>query len=55
MRAVFVDADAALAAITEKLLREGDLPVAINRNRDITPDELPALLGDAEIAIIDKT
>ena len=52
MRAVFVDADAALAAITEKLLREGDLPVAINRNRDITPDELPTLLGDAEIAII---
>ena len=55
MRAVFVDADAALAAITEKLLREGDLPVAINRNRDITPDELPALLGDSEIAIIDHT
>ena len=55
MRAVFVDADDALAAITEKLRREGDLPVAINRDRDVTPDELPALLGDAEIAIIDHT
>ena len=55
MRAIFVDADDALAAITEKLRREGDLPVAINRNRDVTPDELPALLGDAEIAIIDHT
>ena len=55
MRAVFVDADDALAAITEKLRREGDLPVAINRDRDVTPDELPAILGDAEIAIIDHT
>jgi len=27
----------------------------MNRNREVTPDELPALLGDAEIAIIDKT
>jgi D-3-phosphoglycerate dehydrogenase / 2-oxoglutarate reductase len=55
LRAVFVDADDALAAITEKLRREGDLPVAINRDRDVIPDELPALLGDAEIAIIDHT
>jgi D-3-phosphoglycerate dehydrogenase len=55
LRAVFVDADDALAAITEKLRREGDLPVAINRDRDVTPDELPAVLGDAEIAIIDHT
>jgi len=55
LRAVFVDADDALAAITEKLQRDGDPPVAINRNRDVTPDELPALLGDAEIAIIDHT
>jgi len=55
LRAVFVDADDALAAITEKLRRDGDPPVAINRNHDVTPDELPALLGDAEIAIIDHT
>ena len=55
LRAVFADADDALAGITEKLRRDGDPPVAINRNRDVTPDELPALLGDAEIAIIDHT
>src|SRR5271166_3837889 len=54
LRAVFVDADDTLAAISEKLRREGDLPVAINRDR-VTPDQLPALLGDAEIAIIDHT
>lgn len=55
MRAVFVDANDALAAITEKLRREGDLPVALNRDPDVTPDELPDVLGDAEIAIIDHT
>jgi D-3-phosphoglycerate dehydrogenase len=55
LRAVFVDADDTLAAITEKLRRDGDPPVTISLNRDVTPDELPALLGDAEIAIIDHT
>ena len=55
MRAVFIDANDALAAITEKVRREGDLPVAINRDPDVTPEELPAVLGDADIAIIDHT
>ena len=55
MRAVFVDANETLAAITEKLWREGDLLVAINRDPNLNPDELPAVLGDAEIAIIDHT
>jgi D-3-phosphoglycerate dehydrogenase / 2-oxoglutarate reductase len=55
LRAVFIDATDTLAAITEKLRREGDLPVAINRDPDLSPDELPAVLGDAEIAIIDHT
>jgi D-3-phosphoglycerate dehydrogenase len=55
LRSVFVNADDALAATTEKLRRDGDPPAAINRNRNVTPDELPALLGDAEIAIIDHT
>ena len=40
MRAVFIDANDALAAITEKVRREGDLPVAINRDPDVTPEEL---------------
>lgn len=55
VRAVFVDADDTLAAIAETLEREGDPPVAINRDPDVTPEVLPAVLGDAEIAIIDHT
>ena len=43
MRAIFVDANTSLAAVTERLLRPDDPPVAINRNPDITPaDQLPA-------------
>jgi D-3-phosphoglycerate dehydrogenase len=55
MRAAFVDANDTLAAITEKLRREGDPPVAVNRDPDVTPDQLPSVLGEAEIAIIDHT
>jgi D-3-phosphoglycerate dehydrogenase / 2-oxoglutarate reductase len=55
VRAVFVDANDTLAAITEKLRRAGDPPLAIHRDPDVKPDELPVVLGDAEIAIIDHT
>jgi len=55
LRAVFVDANEALSAVMEKLLRPDDLPVRINRQPAITPAELPDVLGDAEIAIIDHT
>ena len=55
MRAVFVDATDTLAAVAEKLRRAGDLEVVINRNPDVTPDELPTVLGNSEIAIIDHT
>jgi D-3-phosphoglycerate dehydrogenase len=55
LRAVFVDANETLAAIVETLRRPGDLEVLINRNPAVKPEELPALLGDAEIAIIDHT
>lgn len=55
MQAVFVDADDELAAIAERLRRKDDLPVAINRDPHVTPDALPTVLGDAEIAIIDHT
>src|ERR1700754_1512414 len=47
VRALFVDANDTLAAVTEKLLRTDNLPVGINRNPSIKPDELPGLLGDA--------
>ncbi len=55
MRAVFVDADEALAGIAEKLRRSGDPPLAINREVDLKPERVPRVLGDAEIAIIDHT
>ncbi len=55
MRAIFVDASETLADVMER--RSGTLSASIkvNRQPSITPDELPALLADAEIAIIDHT
>lgn len=55
MRAVFVDANPTLAAVAERLHRSDDLPLAVNRQPDVTPAELPAVLQDAQIAIIDHT
>ena len=55
MRAIFVDANPSLAAVTERLLRPGDPPVAINRDPDIKPADLPALLAGCPVAIDDHT
>ncbi|MET4256520.1 D-3-phosphoglycerate dehydrogenase [Bradyrhizobium sp. S3.12.5] len=55
MRAVFVDANDTLAAVTEKLLRADKLPIGINRNPAITPDDLPRLMQGVEIMIVDHT
>lgn len=55
MRAVFVDANPTLAAVAQRLHRPGDLPLTINRQPDISAAQLPATLGDAQIAIIDHT
>ncbi|ONG55779.1 3-phosphoglycerate dehydrogenase [Pseudoroseomonas deserti] len=55
MRAVFVDANATLGAVAQRLHRAEDMPLQVNIQPDITSDQLPALLGDAEIAIIDHT
>jgi len=55
MKAVFVDATPPLAAVAERLHRAGDPELRINRNPDITPEQLPALLTGVEIAIIDHT
>jgi D-3-phosphoglycerate dehydrogenase len=55
VRALFVDANDTLAAVTEKLLRSQDLPVGINRNPSIKPDDLPGLLDGIEIMIVDHT
>src|SRR6202040_921006 len=41
--------------IFERLAKPGDPPVRINRDPDITSDQMPALLDGAEIVIIDHT
>ena len=55
MRGVFVDANGSLADIFERQNKPDDPPVRVNRNADITPDQMPALLDGAEIIIIDHT
>jgi D-3-phosphoglycerate dehydrogenase len=55
MRAVFVDASESLAVIAEKQVKAGDPPLGINRDADVTPDQLPAVLDGAEIAMVDHT
>jgi D-3-phosphoglycerate dehydrogenase len=55
VRGVFVDANGSLADIFERLNKPGDPLVRINRDADITPGQMPALLDGAEIVIIDHT
>jgi D-3-phosphoglycerate dehydrogenase len=55
VRGVFVDANGSLADIFERQNKAGDPAIRINRNADITPDQIPALLDGAEIIIIDHT
>jgi D-3-phosphoglycerate dehydrogenase len=55
VRALFVDANASLAEVTERLGRPGDPEVVIHRNPDISPEDLPKLLAGYEIAIDDHT
>lgn len=55
MRAVFVDASPALAAVMDRLHRNDDVPMRVNRDPDVKPEALPALLDGAEIAILDHT
>src|SRR6202158_4661694 len=55
VRGVCVDANGSLADIVERLNKAGDPPVRINRDADIAPEQMPALLDGAEIVIIDHT
>ncbi len=55
MRAVFVDASETLAEVMERRSGAQGVSIQVNRQPSITPDALPALLADAEIAIIDHT
>jgi D-3-phosphoglycerate dehydrogenase len=55
VRGVFVDANGSLADIFERQRKDGDPAVRVNRNADITPEQISALLHGAEIVIIDHT
>ena len=55
VRGVFVDANGSLADIFEQQNVAGDPPVHVNRDADITPEQMPAILDGAEIVIIDHT
>jgi D-3-phosphoglycerate dehydrogenase len=55
VRGVFVDANEALALIFERLTKPGDPVVRIHRDPDVTPEQLPAVLDSAGIAIVDHT
>src|SRR6202166_4778378 len=55
VRGVFVDANGSLADIFERQKKPSDPLVRINRDADITADQIPALLDGAEIIIIDHT
>jgi len=55
VRANFVDAGEALAQVMQRLRRQDDLPVTINVQPDVTPEELPGHLAGHAIAIIDHT
>lgn len=54
-RAVFLDANPTLAATFEALHRPDDLPLAINRQPDLRTEDIPTLMGDASVAVIDHS
>lgn len=54
-RASFVDAVPALAELFAELHRADDPPVHVNRQSDVEPERLPAILDGAPIAIVDHT
>ena len=54
--AVFVDANPTLGSVMERLVRDsGGLPIHVNRQPDITVDEIERVIGNATVAIIDHT
>jgi D-3-phosphoglycerate dehydrogenase len=55
VRGVFVDANDSLAEIFERQRKPGDPPMSVNLDPDIRADAWPALLGGAEIGIVDHT
>src|SRR3984885_9960779 len=55
VRGVFVDANGGVGDFFERQNKAGDPAVHVNRNADIKSDDMPGLLGGAEIVVIDHT
>lgn len=55
MRGVFVDANESLAVIFERLRKSDDPDMRVHLDPDITPEQYPAILDGAEIAVVDHT
>jgi D-3-phosphoglycerate dehydrogenase / 2-oxoglutarate reductase len=55
VRGVFVDANDSLAEIFERQRRDGDGDVKVNLDPNIKAEDWPAILGGAEIGIVDHT
>ncbi len=55
LRAVFIDANPTLGAVAERLHTSSDFKLVVNGQPDITSADIPAVLGDAQVAIIDHT
>lgn len=55
MKAVFIDANPTLAAVAQRLHQSDAFELIINRQPDITSEQVPGVLGDAEIIIVDHT
>jgi D-3-phosphoglycerate dehydrogenase len=55
VRGVFGDANDSLAEIFERQRKGGDPEVSVNLDSNIKPEQWPAVLGGAEIAVIDHT
>jgi len=55
VRGVFVDANDSLAEIFERQRRNGDPDVRVHQDPNIKPEQWPAILGGAEIGVVDHT
>jgi D-3-phosphoglycerate dehydrogenase len=55
VRGVFVDANDSLAEIFERQRKAGDPDISVNLDPNIKADAWPALLGGAEIGVVDHT
>lgn len=55
MRVVFADANPTLAAVAERLAEGLSVPLKIHRDPDVQAGELPEVIGDADVVLIDHT